>query len=83
MLSAARSIGKPASPSGLQTDRKRDRAVEERDKQNLEPEVAAFRAEMVEAFGIAKFTCDDCGARHDCEFAFDPYNTDGDCLAEK
>lgn len=29
------------------------------------------------------FTCDGCSAAHDCEFVFDPYNTDGDCLAEK
>ena len=29
-----------------------------------------------------KCTCDDCDYRsNDCEFAFDPYNTDGDCLA--
>ena len=29
------------------------------------------------------FTCDDCAAATECEFVFDPYNTDGDCLAEK
>jgi hypothetical protein len=29
------------------------------------------------------FTCDDCGAAATCEYAFDLYNTDGDCLAEK
>lgn len=29
------------------------------------------------------FTCDNCDAAPECEFAFDPYNTDGDCLAEK
>lgn len=28
-------------------------------------------------------TCDGCGAAASCEFAYDPYNTDGDCLAEK
>ncbi len=30
-----------------------------------------------------KLTCDDCEFRFTCEFAGDPYNTDGDCLAEK
>ena len=29
------------------------------------------------------FTCKDCPARFTCEWAFDPYNTEGDCLAEK
>jgi hypothetical protein len=29
------------------------------------------------------FTCDDCGARYTCEYVFDWYNTDGDCMAEK
>lgn len=29
------------------------------------------------------FGCDDCGAVNACEYAFDPYNMDGDCLAEK
>ena len=28
-------------------------------------------------------TCVDCGARWDCGFAYDGYNTEGDCLAEK
>lgn len=29
------------------------------------------------------FTCDTCKQNDDCEFAFDAYNTNGDCLAEK
>ena len=29
------------------------------------------------------FTCDHCGHADTCEYVFDPYNTDGDCLAEK
>jgi hypothetical protein len=34
--------------------------------------------------GIDKFTCYDCPlAVGGCEFAWDVYNTDGDCLAEK
>jgi hypothetical protein len=30
-----------------------------------------------------EFTCDTCGAVSFCTLAFDGYNTDGDCLAEK
>lgn len=29
------------------------------------------------------FTCDDCRYAPLCDFAFDGYNTNGDCLAEK
>ena len=29
------------------------------------------------------FTCDTCKDNDNCEFAFDAYNTDGDCLASK
>jgi hypothetical protein len=33
---------------------------------------------------VEQLTCYDCAAVFDgCEFAFDPYNTDGDCLADK
>lgn len=28
-------------------------------------------------------TCENCAHNANCEFAFDPYNTDGDCLAIK
>jgi len=27
-----------------------------------------------------KFSCDDCPDVNKCQFAFDPYNTHGDCL---
>jgi hypothetical protein len=30
-----------------------------------------------------KITCEDCLDNDNCEFAFDHYNTDGDCLAIK
>lgn len=30
-----------------------------------------------------EFTCDTCPLALDCESAFDPYNTYGDCLEEK
>ena len=29
------------------------------------------------------YTCFTCPEKETCPFAFDPYNTDGDCLAEK
>lgn len=32
---------------------------------------------------IDQFTCGGCQAASVCEYAFDPYNTDGDCLAGK
>jgi len=28
-------------------------------------------------------TCDDCADKDSCEWAYDLYNTDGDCLATK
>jgi hypothetical protein len=46
-------------------------------------EVAALRAEVQTFIGIDAFTCDDCPSRFVCEWAFEPYNTDGACLAEK
>jgi hypothetical protein len=32
---------------------------------------------------IQDFTCYDCPLYRTCDLAFDPYNTNGDCLAEK
>ena len=32
---------------------------------------------------VVVFTCDECWSQKDCEWTFDPYNTNGDCLAEK
>jgi hypothetical protein len=51
-----------------------------------EEQLAKIRTEMLElgkAYNIESFTCDDCGARYRCSLAFDLYNTQGDCLAEK
>jgi len=31
----------------------------------------------------AFYTCNNCKDKHICRFAFDEYNTDGDCLADK
>lgn len=32
---------------------------------------------------LHKFTCYECGLRLTCQYAWDLYNTNGDCLAEK
>ena len=32
---------------------------------------------------LVVFGCDNCEAVDTCEWAFDPWNLDGDCLAEK
>lgn len=49
-----------------------------------EPELATLRAEALQLDpSITSFTCDDCAARYNCNFCFDLYNTNGDCLAEK
>jgi MoaA/NifB/PqqE/SkfB family radical SAM enzyme len=45
--------------------------------------LAELRASAAKQFDIDAFSCDDCSARKTCEWAFDPYNTNGDCLAEK
>jgi len=52
-------------------------------KERTDDEVAAARAATVAKFGEHVFTCDDCPAKRTCEWAFDPYNVNGDCLAEK
>jgi len=33
--------------------------------------------------GIELITCETCRDNDGCEFAFDPYNTNGDCLESK
>lgn len=52
-------------------------------EKRTEDELAVRRADVALQFDIEKFTCDDCPAKPTCEWAFDPYNTDDDCLAEK
>ena len=41
--------------------------------------------EMEARFGVPKdmTTCYDCPSKETCRYAWDPYNTDGDCLASK
>lgn len=46
-------------------------------------QLQALRNEMSKLFEIDAFTCDECAQRFECPYSFDPYNTDGDCLAEK
>lgn len=53
-----------------------------------ESQAKAARAYVVERMKPhfdepAEFTCDTCAARFECVYAFDYYNTNGDCLAEK
>jgi uncharacterized protein (UPF0212 family) len=32
---------------------------------------------------IGRVTCHDCSDKYDCDYAWDAYNTNGDCLASK
>ncbi len=43
----------------------------------------AYITEITRDDRAREFTCDDCEARSVCEWAFDAYNTHGDCLMEK
>lgn len=56
------------------------------ERRHTDAELAELRAlstSHVERGPPSEFTCDGCGARYTCEYVFDWYNTDGDCLAEK
>lgn len=46
-------------------------------------QLVELRAATVKEVGEREFTCDTCAWASHCEFAFDGYNTDGDCLAGK
>ncbi len=52
-------------------------------EERTDEQLAAIRAEVASLFKIERFTCDECPARKTCEWAFDAYNTNDDCLAEK
>ena len=56
---------------------------EDKNVARRDDELQAIRSHVVSVHDVAKFTCDTCSARFKCELVFDPYNTDGDCLAEK
>ncbi len=51
-----------------------------------EEELVALRAWClpdIQERGLTAYSCDDCSRRFTCPFVFDPYNTDGDCIASK
>lgn len=57
----------------------REMAIEQMKKNN---EIAVKRG--YNTFPIPeKFTCDDCADKDVCDWAWDLYNTNGDCLATK
>jgi len=55
---------------------------------NIEPKVkenlTLFLADIIgHPVGVRDFTCANCPEVKTCPFAFDAYNTDGDCLKDK
>lgn len=46
-------------------------------------DVSVARLRRLGETGPIVFTCDGCHHRTYCRYAFDAYNTDGDCLADK
>jgi len=48
-----------------------------------EKEIEELKWFLGDDFDVKDLTCTDCDAKETCPFAFDPYNTHGDCLAEK
>lgn len=69
-------------------------STEAEEKPPLTPEqIVALKRSLVKQFAgtlmepfykeDTVFTCDDCPSNGGCEYAFDGYNTDGDCLAIK
>lgn len=58
------------------------------DASRTKEQIAELEAERTKGYterfkSVPKFTCSDCPLTPTCYFAFDWYNTDGDCLAEK
>lgn len=62
-----------------------------RKKPWTDQELAKFRRQLITEYyqqnreSPKEITCDDCllETKITCPFAYDPYNTDGDCLAMK
>lgn len=46
-------------------------------------ELAVFRENTVRTYGNVDLTCDHCARAFRCQWAFDAYNTNGDCLDDK
>ena len=44
--------------------------------------VRGINLPTIKGQGYSLFTCDSCGLRYRCKLAFDPYNTNGECLLE-
>lgn len=45
--------------------------------------IMQWEKEAIERINKVVFTCDRCSDNLTCQFSLDPYNTNGDCLAEK
>lgn len=52
-------------------------------EQLAERRAASADAMAAAGYPVTAFTCDECDLRAKCAFAFDGYNTGGDCLADK
>jgi hypothetical protein len=56
--------------------------MREQGVESIVTHAGAFGGRVIDPKTV-KFTCDKCKAAPNCEWAFDDYNTNGDCLAEK
>ena len=71
-------------PDGIQLHTNMDNTIIPRTQEECDQMEAATRKYLYENYEYDEtFTCKDCPARFTCEWAFDLYNTEGDCLAEK
>lgn len=64
-------------------ERRRCGSHEPRHDELLADEVDTLRQQVHAWAELGDCTCVTCEDRHACEFAFDLYNTSGDCLAIK
>jgi hypothetical protein len=53
------------------------------DAQLVDLRRSATDAGIVEGYPVSSFTCDGCVRAPRCQFVYDPYNQDGDCLDDK
>lgn len=68
--------------SAEEIERKKNEFWKERINQLL-PHTTLTRLQLTVIEQKRGITCADCALNDECEFAWDFYNTDGDCLAEK
>ena len=61
----------------LKTPRTREKVLE------LWTQAKLQYANISKGITVPEFTCVDCATVFQCQFAFDLYNTNGDCLMEK